>query len=244
MSRAPASYTNGINRSFVLTEKDIKAFCEIIKSYSEDVEVLIECEDGVDREPTVKQLLEYQNSASKQINLLRLSSKGDQEKHVSLSFRRKTWMGLMSPISIQIRGSDEVLTRYRERIEESLDGLRPWYDRLTRIDAVSILCATFVLFILTCFVLVAGFMPDRKPVESTKMQAFANLLAIALIVTPFLAGFLLNHLRDLWFPPGVFAINDGLKRHQTADNWRWILISSVVIPIVFGIVSLIWSVFL
>lgn len=251
MSRSPAAFTTGVNCSFLLMEEDLKKFFDIVKSYDKEVDISIECSDGVRRELTTKKLLEYQNALSSEILAIRLSSSGESlNKELSISFRRTKWMAFRSPVTIDIQGPDEVVSRYRTKIELALESCRPWYDRLARIDAVGAMLTFFLVVsgaatVLGFAVTALGVYGNVSQEEPLYLRNFGPWLIAVLFVTMiFAVGLLGNMMLSAWFPLATFAINDGLKRHQTADNWRWILISSVVIPIVFGIVSLVWSVFL
>ena len=98
---------------------------------------------------------------------------------------------------------------------------------LLDIFIVSLLAMTVALFLLTRL-----HLPILGPRLGGIFSPFV-LLSLPIGIVVFLLLFI---VRKKFFPIGVFAINQGLKRHQDREKIRTIVIAGLIINVVAGMV--------
>jgi hypothetical protein len=122
--------------AFVMTEQDASKLNEKIRAFVGDdpiVRIEAECIDATRTFDGIKGLKDYENPRKKAMKSLVMSARSkDYAKQVSISLGKR-W----SPINVDMEGPESVVENHLGRIEEVVDGMKPWYAWLATIDFVS-----------------------------------------------------------------------------------------------------------
>ena|SRR5579864_3959713 len=102
--------------------------------------------------PHIKKLKDYENARKKEIKrLVMYASSKDYGKEVRLSFGA-SW----STINVDIEGPEAAVESHLTRIEEAIDGMKPWYAWLATVNFVLLLSLCFTIGITLWIALAAG----------------------------------------------------------------------------------------
>lgn len=209
-----------ISHAFVLTSVEAAKLWSILGGSFESVVASARCSDGIRREfQSQDQLTNYENPRTRAIRALILEARSRQpygSASITLGGRYS------SSIEVSISGDEITVLRLRDRIAEILDGMRPWYSPISRVDFFYIVGGALLLAFLVLQGVTSGS-------SSQKTLTFAQAAGAAVIVIAFLilVGSLiwaLNRLRDRFFPITVFAIGQGQVRFEFDDKIRWVVI--------------------
>ena len=115
-----------------------------------------------------------------------------------------------------------------------LDSIRPWYARLAVFDfAIAILKVSLVGVVgLLLFAWLKGYLIAQNRGSADAGDA---LLSLAWGISIMAAATVLNHYKGRFFPMGVFAFGDGLKRHENIEVIRTVFIAGFIVSIVASI---------
>lgn len=131
-------------------------------------------------------------------------------------------------LSFSISGTAMQVSETRERLINIADSIKPWYDRITRLDF-------FVVYGLALFffgVYSTLLSQSNKKLEYTPLQAFYVMLAgVALVGLGSALAWFLNKLRSKIFPKSVFQIGHGVRREELCDKIRWCVIIAFIVSI-------------
>ncbi|HEX8564710.1 MAG TPA: hypothetical protein VF648_03510 [Pyrinomonadaceae bacterium] len=208
-----------------------------------EIEFEVECKDNLKRRfPTLDKLLEFENSPKKDILVLSIWGRSkERDTRVWLKFDRDT----SSNVLISIDGNEEDTVAVNNLVEERLSALKPWYSFLaTRDFTLILLISVFALFLGMSLAIALGVVggADRpSSPETIRSSIAAQLIAIAFIISPLIFGYVLNKMRAVVFPMGVFAIGQGVKRHSDKELVRTLIVigffistaSSVIVSLFF-----------
>ena len=90
-----------------------------------------------------------------------------------------------------------------------------------------------------------GLFTDKQPSDPVQKSSVETLRAIlAVIAIPaffFGVGYLLNRLRDRYFPAGVFDIGQGVARNARNEKVRVYILGSLIAPSVLALLSYLGS---
>lgn len=227
-----------LRHSFVLGPQTVSTLWKSLHHKFSHVNATASCADSVERTfATAKSLLAYENPTAKRIVGLDLAVRSDDfERTGHLRFSESVWGG-GDTIVLGLEGPELDMLRVKDEILEILDGIRPWYSFLSRIDfQYPVWGAAAVLYML--MVLRYGSAPSA-PNPSIPLKAAVLIL---LIVFGVLAGtialpFGLNRLRRRVFPRATFSIGQGVPRFELAERFRWVVVVGMFVSVLAGLVT-------
>lgn len=213
--------------AFVLKQEQLKRIWESFQSRIGSPSITIKCSDEVSREyENWKSFSKFENPPNKAIkHLIVKANSDDHSKRAEVEFSRSAYR----IISISINGGEAVVTNLYDEIGDVLDGTKPWYWRLAKID----------FFYVAAFILGAGYMfltlyagESTGQTEFTAKQAVTATSVFCLIIAGLVALIIgLNKLRHRVFPLSFYAIGQGLHRFELDEKIRWGVIIAFVISI-------------
>ncbi|CAM5190098.1 hypothetical protein [Alishewanella longhuensis] len=162
-----ASVSTERKDAFVLKHEQVKRIWESLQSRIGSPTIIIRCSDEISREyENWKSFSSYENSPNKSIKRLIIKARSeDYSKRAKVEFSDEKYR----IVDIDIDGSETVVTNLYDDISDILDGTKPWYSRLTKID----------FFYVIGFVFWAGFMflsfyTDESPEENCTHNKTSN----------------------------------------------------------------------
>lgn len=206
--------------AFVLSEADLKKVWNSLEESFGAVSVDVGFTDNIEiKVDSLEQLLSFENSKKSSIKRIEFNAIDEKrENRGTATFENVEYRS----IQIKASGNYEIITRFGDTFEEIIDGLKPWYSRLCKLDFF------FIFFIIGCVVFTSFTLllmtipdaPEHKSIELSKaiMAYSITLSAFGLIV---LAAWGLNKVRSYCFPIASFAIGQGKERHRVMENIRW-----------------------
>lgn len=215
------------NHAFVLSEPDLKKIWGTLSNKIGGVSAWIQCSDSIERTATsVEEILALENSKRKKIIRIELSARstsGDKKSRIVFGDNR------YRPIEISATGDDGVLTNVGDDIYEIVDGLKPWYSLISKIDFFHII--GFMCWI--AFMLLRGMAPDTP--SNTELSLSKNILVTSIVLSGFVGIALsiwgLNRIRGIYFPIASFTIGQGIERYRVQENVRWSVIVAFVVSL-------------
>ena len=245
MTRRHASYSTGTKKSFVLTIEHFRTLIDAMKKFAEKVECQAECQDKLVRTFDLAALKEFPNTPDKQIITMTIRCRDPEDFNRSATFTLRTqgWFGLFTPINLSIEGPESELEKLKSSFHEIIVRIAPWYDRATRFDFVSLFMNIMFFGWTTLVAIVAVYLyfQGRLSEMNTDLSK-VSVMPFLVMTVVVIFGVMLNRVRSRLFPLGAFAINDGLKRQQTMDNWRWTAIIGGVVGVASSLVaSVVWA---
>ncbi|CAM5225897.1 hypothetical protein [Alishewanella longhuensis] len=218
-----ASVSTERKDAFVLKHEQVKRIWKVFNLEFGSPTIIIRCSDEISREyENWKSFSSYENSPNKSIKRLIIKARSkDYSKRAKVEFSDEKYR----IVDIDIDGSETVVTNLYDDISDILDGTKPWYSRLTKID----------FFYVIGFVFWAGFTcfdTDESPEKvTTTKQAIAATTIAGLLFAVLAVIWGLNKLRHRIFPIAYFAIGQGLQRYELDEKIRWGVIVAFVISI-------------
>jgi hypothetical protein len=215
-----------ITRPFVLTPDELNKLFAKFEKISQVGIIKAECADGAERKfANLQELVDFEHPPNKDIKTLRFMASG-KGMSVWIRFYKKS----IRNVYVSAEGPEEVVLPFIEFIEERLPAMRPWYGVIARQDPFSLLIDLPITFVIV-FLLTPKLGLLLAPAPSVW-----PLIAISSIIT-LLTAFFLAHLRNKFFPAGVFAIGQGAKRHNDKEWVRTLVIIGFAISVVAGIAT-------
>ncbi|MEN5312391.1 hypothetical protein [Pseudomonas koreensis] len=209
-----------------MTQRDVKKIWDLLEDAGLEVEATLECADGISRKTkSITEIFDYDNLPRAEIKTLRLSGFSSEVRSfstISLGSDRST------KVTCSLNGHVDKVAEMRIKLMDIVDGMKPWYDLLARVD-FSLLALGFFMFWGLFFSFLGS---GKSKAEIAPIQAFySTSIAIGAFAAIALAGWVMTRLRSKYFPIAVFEIGHGLKRHEFAEKVRW----GVVVAFVVGL---------
>lgn len=231
-----------ITHAFIATRDDISKLWDIFKNYGFKVTATLSCSDGLVRHfDNCESLVQYDNPARAAITSLEISARSPDPyttAEVSLGARYS------APISISLRGEENVVLSMRTYVSDAVDGMRAWYFGISRIDffyfRLTILIAIMLLIILIAsFPLFQIMSPANTPQPATTNNKALELLAICMAIIGITAAAIwaISWLQKRFFPVSTFAIGQGLSRHKHNEQVRWVVIVGFAVGVVASLAA-------
>ena len=238
-----ASRTEFLDEVFVLDEEELRKLIGSLLDFAPALNISIKCSDKLERKlQNIEDLLQFENSPSKEILSLRLSGLTDKyERSVTIEFENKKG----ASVYLNLDGPEDSVLSLSSALQDRLTSVRPWYAFFAQRDAVNVVFAFLGLSFLglVCFVafnlLTGRWNSDGANTNDPKATMLAWLIIIGILFVSAIAVFLLNRTQRALFPIGVFAIGQGKKRNAKKEWLRTSVVVAFVISVVAGIVVLI-----
>jgi len=220
----------------IFSDSTIKKLWTLLDERIGQVSASASCSDKTTRTFTkAKDLIDYENSASKRIQSVDIKARSSIDKRASINIGSS----FFASVSVSIEADEQVVSRLRADIDEILEGAKAWYAYASwiRLDALVWIVGT----LSSAVVLVAGVSRSDSPASFGRAFGFAAIgvsMGVGLIVT----ALWLEKIKGRMFPAVTFAIGQGAERHRTFENLRWVVIvggtlsvvTSIAIALFFG----------
>ena len=236
-----AHYTDELPQAFVIGEDELKRLSNLLSERIGTLDIQADCADNVARTfKNIKDLTGFDNARGRQIRRLRLSARSDDfKKRATINLSGSRWQG----ISLNFEARDDVVARLRAETLSIIEGMRPWYARLHRVDFVSTALFGYILLSIGALLAVAFKwvnVSDSKE-SNPRSSAIAQLViygGIAFLIT---GGVLLNRFRDSIFPRAVFLIGQGKGRFQHLERVQWGIVIAFIVSLLAGLIIVVWQ---
>lgn len=131
--------------AFVFSEEDVNKIWRVLSDNVGEVEAEVSCSDDVNRTfHSPDALKAYENARRSSIVSMRIRAvPSDFSKRASMSFARRKYG---PPVEFEIEGPEDAVVRSKSQLTDVIDGMRPWYSFLARLDffLVAMILATFM----------------------------------------------------------------------------------------------------
>ena len=222
-----------IPHAFVATGDDVSKLWDIFHNAGLAVTATVSCTDGLVRHyDNCESLVQYENPTRSAIASLEISAKSPDPyttAEISLGARYS------APISISLRGEENLVSSLRTRLGDTADGMRAWYSKISTIDFFyvwfPILAALYFLYQIMS--------PSSTSQPAMQLKKALEILAIVVAAMGSIALVIwsIAWIRNKLFPIATFAIGQGLSRHQYHEQIRWVVIIGFVVGVVASIVA-------
>ena len=236
------SYAVELPQAFVVGEDELRKLTQILSDHIGILEIRADCANGVARTfQTLSELVVFENPQGKEIRRLHISARSDDfTKRATIDLSGSRWRG----ISLEFHARDDVMSRLRTEVLDIIEGMRPWYTVLYRVDFVSISFITYLLLWFGLLIVVAfkWIRVEDSKETSTSSSALAQLVVCGVIAALFAMGIVLNRFRDTVFPRAVFLIGPRKARFQQLERFQWGVVIAFIVSFAAGVIIAIWQV--
>jgi hypothetical protein len=220
------------SHSFVLEEDGLRRICDNLSRLFPVVHLAAKCSDKLDREFTsVDDLLEFANPARSAIQELSIRARDTEwKKSFSLSLANKHYAN----VYVSIEADNESAPELNSLADDAIESMRPWFSWIARVDWYWLVLQIWILWWVG-FILLALVLHGDRQISLGGARAIRThdmLRSIAIGLTPTLAGFALNLVRNRFFPVGTFALANGKARHTQNEVIRTVIIVGIAISVI------------
>ncbi|MDE0086757.1 MAG: hypothetical protein OXU23_13650 [Candidatus Poribacteria bacterium] len=220
-------YSKNLSDAFVASSDSLKKLVELLQNYVGKVDISTDCADGFSRDfNTIEALIDYENPKSKEIRRIDLSARSDDYKTSasidfnSSIFRRK--------ISIHFEGCQEIVLKLRDETQIIIEGMRPWYNVVSRISNSEYAVVILVFSIY----LVARLTNLWLSISDYEVELLDVIIIPLLFIILLIALFFGKRL----FPSAVFTIGQGKSRFRTLEKVQWSVVIAFIVSFAAGLV--------
>ena len=225
-------YSKKLSHAFVANSDNLEKLVKLLQNRVGEVNISTDCADGFSRDfNTIEDLIDYENPYSKEIRRIDLSARSDgYKKSADIDFA-----GGISQrgILIRFKGGEEVVLGLRDKTQDIIAGMRPWYSWISRINSDYTMGIIVWLLYLTVRLARSWLSISDYEVELGYV-IMIPLLFIILLIALFFGKRL--------FPPAAFAIGQGNGRYKLKEQIRWCVVVAFLVSVAAGVLPLIWQV--
>ena len=252
-----------LSRPFVLSGEQIRSITDVIGEDGNEIEVEVLCSDDARREfDTVDELLRYENPNDARINELVINSRppydrredGCTSKLIFCLDEKLSKDYDVCSISTEFYGPDDKVMYMKKRILEKIQGTRPWYSCVSRINGYHAFAVVFVVLYVSLDVLLSIaiegsrsiFLKHDKPYsEYVLLNLFGVAFVFFVLFVPvsYISGRLIRFRRSK-FRSGIFLIGQQADFEKDRDHWRHLFtktLYSVLGAGLLGILGILWN---
>lgn len=223
-----AEYSDILKQAFVVGPSELKKLTNLLQDSIGEVRIAAGCADGISREfETVDSLIEYENPKAKEIRDVRLFAVTQHSGVDSLVMvdLGRSFRG----VDINFTGSEDIVSRLKEKTLDIIEGIRPWYNVLSRIN--------FGLVFVILFGIAWPQLARRyESVISENMMIsiiLGGLIILPLYIILWFGG---NKLGDYLFPHAVFTIGQGESRFKHKERVQWSVVIGFIVSLATGLI--------
>lgn len=226
------------NHAFVLTETDIRKIWSKLETFGKSVSAIVEFSDSIERQvESIESLIQFENSKRRKIQRIELLARSENGKNIT---RLELEDDEFRTVSISSSGDDSLVTQVGDQLPEIIEGLKPWYSPITKVDL-----AFFIGAIVVIAVLLASLMFPELDGQRAAMSFNESLIAITSILFALALVFLvfkcLSNLKKAIFPKASFALGQGNERHELQEKIRWGVVVALVVSfgssVLYGLIG-------
>ena len=222
-----AEYSNILKQAFVVGPSELKKLTNLLQDSVGEVKITAGCADGISRDfETVDSLINYENPKAKEIRNVRLFAVTQHSGVDSLVMvdLGRSFRG----VDINFTGSEDIVSSLKEKTLDIIEGIRPWYNVLSRINF------GFVFVIL--FGIAWPQLARRYESVISENMMILIILGFSLISLYAILWFVGNKLRDYFFPPAVFRIGQGKSRFKHKERVQWGVVICFIVSLATGLI--------
>ena len=235
------------NRAFVLKREHLEKLADAFASHIGEPNFDLQCSDQISRTfSDLQAVINYENPPRRRVLALTIRARSEDARNsASLSIDGSS----LSMFSFHALGEENRVRNLKEAFEDQVAGMVPWYAWITRVNFVLLGCGAYVLA-YGALLLSAVFSRSRSTAGPRPATTNPQADSIAILVVAGALGFLLssgwvlNQVRNRFFPAATFAIGQGLDRYETQEKvrWGWIaaISASFVASVVYGVFGIRW----
>jgi hypothetical protein len=192
------------------------------------------CQDDTQRRfKDGKLLLEFENPRAKQIRRLAFHARSDDRRR---NARLQLSDELLSNVRLYLEGQEPAVSHLKDELTDILDGSKAWYSAISRVESwlVVPLLLAFTLVVLT------AMLPDRQqphPAVSFGRAVFMATFVVTAFVAVGALAWLLNRVRNRYFPLATFALGQGNHRHSHNEKVRWCVIVCFAVSVLASLTA-------
>lgn len=215
------------DHAFVLTEDGLSKIWSSLERDIGSTSAEIGFSDSIERTvSSFEDLLAFENSNKRKIKKIEIYGRSDSDDNrARVLFSDSKYR----PIEVSATGEDGAVTKFGDNITELIDGLKPWYAIISKLDFFYII--GFVCWI--AFILLDIITPDSPNDKAIEITQGIKIIFILLgglgVISLFIWG--LNRLRNIYFPFSSFAIGQGKERHRVQENVRWGVVVAFIVSL-------------
>lgn len=132
-------------------------------------------------------------------------------------------------IRVSAVGSEQTVSTLYDKVTSALQAMVPWYGRFATFNFAKLFLS--ILGVLSAILAVLGVALALYLGKPGNLIGDGRTFFVVFCIFGYalMTGEALNWLRRKLFPLAVFAIGSGVRRHEIADWWRKMAISTIVI---------------
>lgn len=236
-----AEFSIELRQAFIAQKGDLRKLGKLLTERIGKLSLNADCADGLNRKfASIEELIDYDNSKSKELIRLRMSAKSeDYKQRAEFDLSGSSWRG----ISIRIEASEDVVGRLKESVLDVVSEMRPMYSWLHRHDFVLVALGIQILIGLIPGVLLAIGIVSIPKNASFSVHGGIQAAIIGLIAPGFaiLLGTIVNRFRDQIFPRAVFAIGHAERRLARLERLQLSVVVGFLVSFAASVVVAIWQ---
>ncbi len=231
------SKDDSLTQAFVLENDDLEKLHSELTDYLPRIKFIIECKDSLKREfDSFPDFIKFENTSNNEILVLRITGYNhDLDTTFFLRFDKDSYKN----IHIIIESNEENAIKLSECFERRLNSIKPWYYPLAR-KGIPLILGGLLWNSLFIYNLVRGNYSISSMSKISEVPfPYVVILIVFLLITIPLFIWLSNKFNNLYlsiFPKGVFAMNQGLKRHKDKEVIRTVVVLGFIISFVSSLV--------
>ena len=220
-------YTKRLPHTFVVDGVNLKRLTRLLEDSLGSVTFSIDCADGRSYDfESVEDLINYENPNSKKILQLRLFVRSVDDL-VGSSITFDSVSGIIPGIYMRLRVEENDLLNLKDKIEDVIAGMRPWYHIITRF-AIWITCCVVIL-VITAEAIILKLSGIMENVDDDMKYPVSRLIVFG---TAGLIGYPVYKMLSTCFPRGIFAIGQGKSRFSNLKKLHGVMLS-IIIGLIF-----------
>ncbi|WP_439587665.1 hypothetical protein [Hydrogenophaga sp.] len=221
--------TGDFQGAIVIESDSMSRLWRCVEEFASNATATVSCSDGIERKfERLEDLLAYDNPIRAAIRTIELYGVvAGEDKSISVTLGG--FYGARAKLSI--RGDEHEATVARTRILDSFAGMKSWYSPFAKVDLWFFLILAFIVGMLLLYFMTPSEPPSR-PARSF-LEAIRVMGNAVMFLAPVIGfGYLILRLKSRFFPMVCFAIGQGIRRHRTDEQVRWVVIVGVLVSLV------------
>ncbi len=231
MGRSEVDFKN--SDPFVIQDEDVAKLVDAFSDFADNVTLMITCSNRTVREITPDRLSGIENSSLDPVTELRINAsrvpKSEDDKTARYANLKVAGSLDTSAWSRSLKGPEQAVAKLDRQIDEIMSSTKPWYTFLygpvfIGIQAIAVMVALGLIAVVFRYI---GWRLD-------------HLFLVGPVVVIAAAASIYG-LRLFCFPFGTIAINQGKRRYDTWEKFRWCVVIGAIVSF---LASLLLSAFL
>lgn len=203
--------------AYLINDRKLKELETIINEFTNEIKYKIKCTDGSEiKFESIENLLEFPNRKNRQYKEIEIYTPYGSSEQIIVTLSSSAF----SPMRYVIRGNENTVEYYSNKIEGFLQSLSRWYSIIGVNNTVSLL----LVMIISGLIMFATI---------TAININDNFIIIYFfLIFPML--FLLDKSRLYIFPVASFELKDGIERTKLKDSLRNLVLVGIVLSAIVG----------